>query len=126
MFDLTTTPWIIYIKSETQFYAAEEWLKTNFGKSLGMSYYDYMIGLTNTDCYGDVHNKVMYLAKGSDDSANRFEIKMTYQTTTEIVNVEYTEIKSESEKQLDNVMAKLAELQKEAEQLQETIKKEKK
>lgn len=34
--------------------------------------------------------------------------------------------KSESQKQLDNVMAKLAELQKEAEQLQETIKKEKK
>lgn len=34
--------------------------------------------------------------------------------------------KSESEKQLDSVMEKLAELQKEAEQLQETIKKEKK
>lgn len=34
--------------------------------------------------------------------------------------------KSESEKQLDNMMEKLAELQKEAEQLQETIKKEKK
>jgi hypothetical protein len=34
--------------------------------------------------------------------------------------------KSESQKQLDNVMVKLAELQKEAEQLQETIKKEKK
>lgn len=34
--------------------------------------------------------------------------------------------KSESQKQLDNVMAKLVELQKEAEQLQETIKKEKK
>lgn len=34
--------------------------------------------------------------------------------------------KSESEKQLDTVMAKLAELQKEAEQLQETIKMEKK
>lgn len=36
------------------------------------------------------------------------------------------EEKSESQKQLDAVMAKLAELQKEAEQLQETIKKEKK
>lgn len=36
------------------------------------------------------------------------------------------ENKTASEKQLDNVMAKLAELQKEAEQLQETIKKEKK
>ena len=36
------------------------------------------------------------------------------------------EVKSESQKQLDNVMEKLAELQKEAEQLQETIKKEKK
>lgn len=35
------------------------------------------------------------------------------------------EEKSESQKQLDSVMAKLAELQKEAEQLQETIKKEK-
>ena len=35
------------------------------------------------------------------------------------------EEKSESQKQLDNVIAKLAELQKEAEQLQETIKKEK-
>lgn len=36
------------------------------------------------------------------------------------------EDKSESQKQLDNVMEKLVELQKEAEQLQETIKKEKK
>lgn len=36
------------------------------------------------------------------------------------------ESKTESEKQLDAVMTKLAELQKEAEQLQETIKKEKK
>lgn len=36
------------------------------------------------------------------------------------------EEKSESQKQLDTVMEKLAELQKEAEQLQETIKKEKK
>lgn len=36
------------------------------------------------------------------------------------------EDKSESEKQLDLVLEKLAELQKEAEQLQETIKKEKK
>ena len=36
------------------------------------------------------------------------------------------EDKTESEKQLDAVMQKLAELQKEAEQLQETIKKEKK
>lgn len=35
------------------------------------------------------------------------------------------EEKSESQKQLDTVMEKLAELQKEAEQLQETIKKEK-
>lgn len=125
MSDLTTTPWIIYIESEQEFYAVEKWLETNFGKTLGLSYYNYMVGLTNTDCYGDVHNKVMYLAKGSDDSATRYEIKMTYQTTTEIVNVQYTEVKSESQKQLDNVMDKLAELQKEAEQLQETIKKEK-
>lgn len=36
------------------------------------------------------------------------------------------EDKSESQKQLDTIMEKLAELQKEAEQLQETIKKEKK
>lgn len=126
MFDLGTTPWIIYVNSKEEFDASEKWLKVNFGKDLGLTYYSYMVGLTNTDCYGDIYNKVMYLPKGSDDSTTRYEIKMTYQTTTEIVNVEYAEIESESEKQLYNVMAKLAELQKEAEQLQETIKKEKK
>lgn len=126
MFDLDTNPWIIYVNSREEFDAAEKWLEVNFGKNLNLPYRDYIAGLTNVDCEGDFYNKVLYLSKGSSESCKRFEIKLQYHTFVEVVGVEYEEVKSESEKQLDAVMHKLAELQKEAEQLQETIKKEKK
>lgn len=125
MFDLDTTPWIIYVNSKGEFHAAEKWLEVNFGKSLKLPYRDHIAGLTNVDCEGDFYDKVLYLPKGSSESCERFEIKLQYHTFVEVVGVEYEEVESESQKQLDNVMTKLAELQKEAEQLQETIKKEK-
>lgn len=118
-FDMHKNDWHIKIENYEQFIVIREWLY-----SIGlMSMYspDWSLGITQID-YRASDEAWIRLFKGEE--SNYPEIKVQFATS--IKYIEFPETKSESEKQLDTVMAKLAELQKEAEQLQETIKKEKK
>ena len=122
MFDLKTTPWVIKINSQEEYEAAEKWLKREFGSSLDLTYYDYIAALTNVDADGYFHGKVLYMTKGADESTTRHEIKLSYKQKYYVSGVGYQMVKSKAEQQLETVMDRLAELQYQAEQLQEIIK----
>lgn len=117
-FDMQKNDWHIKIENYEQFIIIREWLY-----SIGLrSVYspNWSPGITQIE-YQASSETWIRLFKGESTYP---EIKVQFATS--IKYIEFPETKSESEKQLDVVMAKLTELQKEAEQLQETIKKEKK
>jgi hypothetical protein len=118
-FDMRKNDWHIKINSKDQFIAVRQWLIFNGLSCMYSS--DWSPGIVGIDCCAE-DEKWIRLFPGED--SYRPEVKLHFVTT--VRHAEYPELKSGYEKQLDNVMAKLAELQKEAEQLQETIKKEKK
>lgn len=91
-----------------------------------------VMGKTNGDVDLDFFNVLRIIFDPNGDLYSTIIRKSPHITSNDYYKVQHQleslvfEGKSESQKQLDNVMNKLAELQKEAEQLQETIKKEKK
>lgn len=130
MFDLKTNPWVILVHNQQHFNNVNQWLLKNFGDQLpgvwDCIYREGVKGITNIDAYGKIEKHVMWVSDRHLKDCHKHipQIKIDFETV--VKSVEYPEYKSESEKQLDAVREKLAELQKEAEQLQETIKKEKK
>jgi hypothetical protein len=91
-----------------------------------------VISKTNGDVTTDLYKELKALLDPKQEIYNKYIEKFSgisninYYGIQYILEAEVFKEKSKAEEQLDNVMAKLAELQKEAEQLQETIKKEKK
>lgn len=91
-----------------------------------------VISKTNGDVTTDLYKELKALLDPKQEIYNKYIEEFSGISNINYYGIQYTleaevfKEKSKAEEQLDNVMSKLAELQKEAEQLQETIKKEKK
>lgn len=122
MFDLKTSPWYISITNQAEFDAAQEWLKENFGTNLNAPYTRGVCYLTNTQSAGyPTSDRVVYGTNHPTQHTMRHEIKLSFVTKTFVDNVEWPELKTPEQKQLDIVMEQIKSLQKEAEKLQQVV-----
>ena len=120
MFFLKTNPWYIRVTNEAEYNAANDWLEENFGRKVTVCYGgDYVVGLTNTNDIGDIHNIIMWMDESSIDSTPRHEIKLTFKTVVD--SVEYPAVKSteeiEREKKIKELKETIALAQKQLDEL---------
>jgi len=127
MFSLEKNDWHIKIENEEQYVAARSWLLNRGFRAMYNA--DWSPGLKQID-YSWTDEAWIRLYEGEDGS-NKPEVKFRFKTAIE--HVEYPQVKTESQLQLEAVMSKLselqtnaAELQKEAQRLQEIVAKENK
>lgn len=100
-FNLKTNPWLIRVTNEQEYNAARKWLDENFGYYLDTGYATYMVGLTNTDDYGEICSHVMWMNEDSLKSTERYEIKLSYKTVVD--SVTFPEVKTEQQKQIEEL-----------------------
>lgn len=122
MFDMKVNAWYILINNQAEFDAAQAWLEENFGTNLSASYYKGMTYLTNMTSEGKIYDRfVMHGDNSPTDDGRHKEIKLSFVTTVKAV--EYPEVKSPSQVELESLQTKISELQEQAEKLQGLINK---
>lgn len=122
MFDMKSNPWFIRINSKSEFGAVQAWLKDNFGSAMDSAYASNMKYLTNTSCEGTVYEAYPMWGSGDPTETFRHEIKLSFVTKTSIGSVEYPEVKSPAQIELEALQEKISELQTQAEKLQSLMK----
>lgn len=120
-FDLHKNPWYIRVENEEQFNLANEWLRENFGSNLMVSYWNNVVGITNTDAAGNIWDHPMWLAERHiQENIFRHELKLNFKTTISSVEYPVVEIETEQQKRIrelketiDSASKQLEELMKE-------------
>lgn len=109
-FNMKTQPWFIRINSQEEFDVVDKWLLDNHGVSLDCRWNGgHMVGLTNTTDSGHAYeDHIMWY--GSDDIGNiREEIKFSFKTV--IDSVEFPEVVSEEQKEIERLTKIIEEAQ---------------
>lgn len=101
-FNLKTSPWFIRVNNKEEFNTINEWLEVNFGARLLSVYSKYLNYLTNTEANGFVVNRVMW---STEKSKGTKEIKLSIKTKTTIDSVEYPEVKTQQEVDIEELEA---------------------
>jgi hypothetical protein len=120
MFDVRNESWFIRVKSAAEFYAAEDWLRKNFGSRLGLTYTNSMVCLTNTKMDGQVTPTVMYSSNVDSIADNCKEIVLSLEA---VVKEIICPKESQAQKTLKELQKQIEELQSKAQELQKQISK---
>lgn len=114
-FDMSKEPWFIRYSNKEEFKLVDEWVKENYGDSLGVFYQNTM-AMTNIDQSGIIRGNVMWLNEEHIKSGpERHEIKLTFKTV--IDSVTFPEVKTEQQKQIEELEKTILLAQQQIEEL---------
>lgn len=120
-FNLKTNPWFIRVANEQEYNAARDWVKENFGDYLDIGYSSDKKGLSNTKDCGETCTRAMWMGEESFNETKRHEIKLIFKTTVD--SVTFPEVKTEQQKQIEELEATIVQAQTQIAQLKQQINK---
>ena len=102
IFDMKTQPWKIYVNSEAEYNAANDWLEEKHGSRVPCPYFKRVIGITNRDSHNEVQESLMWLDEfnDKDEKIKRHEIKIQFKTQTTVDSVQYPIIETEKQRKI--------------------------
>ena len=114
-FDMKKEPWFVRYSNEEEFKLIDEWVKENYGDSLGM-FYQNAVAMTNINQDGFIPGNIMWLNEDHINSGPvRHEIKFTFKTV--IDSVTFPEVKTEQQKQIEELEKTISLAKQQIEQL---------
>ena len=115
-FDMKKEPWYIRIEDEQEFNAARDWVESlGFKFEYGNKYEEDIVAISNyLNSYGEVE-PIIHKNKAQDDQSEYNEVKLKFKTV--IDSVTFPEVKTEQQKQIEELEKTILLAQQQIEEL---------